>query len=132
MPIRTKWCRSALQMILSGMGWQSVLQRRRMALLVSTSTGVVQLRSGEISLRKLAEHEHQPVLPNFRLNASSLLLAIDSGNTAIKWGLHDGRQWLAHGKTLQSERRRAGNKTGCVASTCIHLDCQCGRITGGK
>lgn len=40
------------------------------------------------------------------MNASSLLLAIDSGNTAIKWGLHDGRQWLAHGKTLQSERRR--------------------------
>ena len=39
------------------------------------------------------------------MNTSSLLLAIDSGNTAIKWGLHDGRQWLAHGKTLQSERR---------------------------
>lgn len=38
------------------------------------------------------------------MNTSSLLLAVDSGNTAIKWGLHDGRQWLAHGKTLQSER----------------------------
>lgn len=30
------------------------------ALLVSTSAGVLQLRSGEVSLRKLAEHEHQP------------------------------------------------------------------------
>lgn len=39
------------------------------------------------------------------MNASSLLLAIDSGNTAIKWGLHDGRQWLARGSTLQNERR---------------------------
>lgn len=38
------------------------------------------------------------------MNTSSFLLAIDSGNTAIKWGLHDGRQWLAHGRTLQSER----------------------------
>lgn len=33
-----------------------------------------------------------------------MLLAIDSGNTAIKWGLHDGRQWLVRGKTLQNER----------------------------
>lgn len=38
------------------------------------------------------------------MNISSLLLVIDSGNTAIKWGLHDGQQWLMRGRTLQSER----------------------------
>jgi type III pantothenate kinase len=32
------------------------------------------------------------------------LLVIDSGNTAIKWGLHDGDRWVARGITLQSER----------------------------
>jgi len=32
------------------------------------------------------------------------LLAIDSGNTAIKWGLHDGDRWVTRGVTLQSER----------------------------
>ncbi|MDT8363530.1 MAG: type III pantothenate kinase [Nitrosomonas sp.] len=35
---------------------------------------------------------------------SRYLLAIDSGNTAIKWGLHDGLQWVASGTVLQSER----------------------------
>lgn len=38
------------------------------------------------------------------LNSSSLLLAIDSGNTILKWGLHDGRQWQARGSVSQSER----------------------------
>lgn len=38
------------------------------------------------------------------MHTSSLLLVVDSGNTAIKWGLHDGRQWLVNGRTLQSER----------------------------
>lgn len=38
------------------------------------------------------------------MNTSSFLLAIDSGNTAIKWGLHDGTQWLTRGTTLQAER----------------------------
>ncbi|MXS84896.1 type III pantothenate kinase [Nitrosomonas sp. HPC101] len=38
------------------------------------------------------------------MNASFFLLAIDSGNTAIKWGLHDGTQWLACGNILQGER----------------------------
>jgi len=33
------------------------------------------------------------------------LLAIDSGNTAIKWGLHDGLRWLEKGTILQSERK---------------------------
>jgi len=39
------------------------------------------------------------------LKTSSFLLAIDSGNTAIKWGLHDGNQWLARGSVLQSDRQ---------------------------
>ena len=32
------------------------------------------------------------------------LLAIDSGNTAIKWGLHDGLGWIENGVVLQSAR----------------------------
>lgn len=36
--------------------------------------------------------------------STSFVLAIDSGNTAIKWGLHDGERWLANGSTLQTER----------------------------
>lgn len=31
------------------------------------------------------------------------LLAIDSGNTRIKWGLHDGRGWLKQGAVAQSK-----------------------------
>lgn len=38
------------------------------------------------------------------METSSLLLVIDSGNTAIKWGLHNGDQWLMQGSVLQSER----------------------------
>jgi type III pantothenate kinase len=38
------------------------------------------------------------------LSALSCLLAIDSGNTAIKWGLYDGGQWIVQGVVLQSER----------------------------
>ncbi|MCC6917418.1 type III pantothenate kinase [Nitrosomonas sp.] len=36
--------------------------------------------------------------------STSFVLAIDSGNTAIKWGLHDGERWLANGSTLQDRR----------------------------
>lgn len=36
--------------------------------------------------------------------STSFVLAIDSGNTAIKWGLHDGERWLANGSALQTER----------------------------
>lgn len=32
------------------------------------------------------------------------LLAVDSGNSHIKWGLHDGRAWLDHGIVKQGER----------------------------
>ena len=38
------------------------------------------------------------------MNNSISLLAIDSGNTAIKWGLHDGLRWVEKGSILQSER----------------------------
>lgn len=31
------------------------------------------------------------------------MLAIDSGNTAIKWGLHDGSHWYAQDSVLQHE-----------------------------
>ena len=31
------------------------------------------------------------------------LLAIDAGNTRIKWGLHDGRQWLRRGHLAHEE-----------------------------
>ena len=33
----------------------------------------------------------------------SYLLAIDSGNTRIKWGLHDGHSWSHHGVVQQGE-----------------------------
>lgn len=38
------------------------------------------------------------------MNYPSFLLAIDSGNTVIKWGLHDGLCWVEKGKILQSKR----------------------------
>lgn len=38
------------------------------------------------------------------MNAAPFLLAIDSGNSAIKWGLYDGCQWLVKGTISQSER----------------------------
>lgn len=31
------------------------------------------------------------------------LLAIDAGNTRIKWGLHDGHQWLRRGHIAHNE-----------------------------
>ncbi len=31
------------------------------------------------------------------------ILAIDSGNTFIKWGLHDSNQWIYQGKTKQEQ-----------------------------
>ncbi|SEL44200.1 type III pantothenate kinase [Nitrosovibrio tenuis] len=34
----------------------------------------------------------------------SLLLTVDSGNTNIKWGLHDGRGWLRQGVTGQGNK----------------------------
>jgi type III pantothenate kinase len=36
---------------------------------------------------------------------ASFLLAIDSGNTAIKWGLHDSERWIAFGRVLQNKRQ---------------------------
>lgn len=34
----------------------------------------------------------------------SYLLAIDSGNTAIKWGLHNGNDWHERGSVTQNQR----------------------------
>ena len=33
-----------------------------------------------------------------------LLLAVDSGNTRIKWGLHDGHTWLKQGAVAQGKK----------------------------
>ena len=38
------------------------------------------------------------------------LLAIDSGNTRIKWGLHDGRDWLKQGAVTHSETALLGQE----------------------
>lgn len=40
-----------------------------------------------------------------QMDHSTSLLAIDSGNTAIKWGLHDGLRWVEKGSILQGERK---------------------------
>ncbi len=36
------------------------------------------------------------------------LLAVDSGNTRIKWGLHDGHSWSHHGVVHQGETEQLG------------------------
>ncbi len=43
-----------------------------------------------------------------RSSAATRLLAIDAGNTRIKWGLHDGARWLKSGwvATAQASRLR--------------------------
>jgi type III pantothenate kinase len=43
-----------------------------------------------------------------RATAATRLLAIDAGNTRIKWGLHDGARWLKSGwvPTAQASRLR--------------------------
>ena len=38
------------------------------------------------------------------------LLAVDSGNTRIKWGLHDGHGWLKQGVVAQSESALLGQE----------------------
>lgn len=35
-----------------------------------------------------------------------MLLCIDSGNTRLKWGVHDGQAWRAHGALAQTELMR--------------------------
>jgi type III pantothenate kinase len=37
-----------------------------------------------------------------------MILAIDAGNTRIKWGLHDGLAWVAQGSVPKSEAVRLG------------------------
>lgn len=35
-----------------------------------------------------------------------MILCLDSGNTRIKWGIHDGQQWLAQGAVMQADVAR--------------------------
>jgi type III pantothenate kinase len=44
-----------------------------------------------------------------------MILCIDSGNTRIKWGVHDGQQWLAQGAMSHAE---AANLKRPVADWC--------------
>ena len=37
-----------------------------------------------------------------------MLLAVDAGNTRIKWGLHDGREWLRTDSMPTTDARRLG------------------------
>jgi len=37
-----------------------------------------------------------------------MILCIDSGNTRLKWGIHDGQAWQAHGVLAQNELMRLG------------------------
>ena len=38
------------------------------------------------------------------------ILALDAGNTRIKWGVHDGNQWLQQGAVPTTEAGRMGEK----------------------
>lgn len=37
-----------------------------------------------------------------------MIVCLDSGNTRIKWGVHDGRRWLAQGALAQAEAGKLG------------------------
>ena len=37
-----------------------------------------------------------------------MIVCLDSGNTRIKWGVHDGRQWLAQGAVTHAEVAQLG------------------------
>lgn len=57
----------------------------------------------------------------------SYLLVIDSGNTALKWGIHDGYQWLKKGiasyenlATIKNEFRNLLNPNAIIIS---HVSC---------
>lgn len=41
-----------------------------------------------------------------------MILCLDSGNTRLKWGLHDGVQWQGQGALLQAEIGRLGELAG--------------------
>jgi type III pantothenate kinase len=41
-----------------------------------------------------------------------MILAIDAGNTRIKWGVHDGRGWLAQGALGRDEAARLARDLG--------------------
>lgn len=44
------------------------------------------------------------------------LLAIDAGNTRVKWALHDGAQWTGHGATPTAHARTHGVEFGAHAA----------------
>ena len=41
-----------------------------------------------------------------------MIICLDSGNTRIKWGVHDGRQWLAQGAVTHAELEQLGRLPG--------------------
>src|SRR5687768_12378105 len=65
----------------------------------STAIAAVKLRYG-------GHFEMKPSLP--------LLLAVDSGNTRVQWGLHDGRDWVKQGVVDVAEV--AGGARGAVGT----------------
>ena len=47
------------------------------------------------------------------------VLAIDAGNTRVKWGIHDGGEWFLRGshETAASETGAAAHARAATAST---------------
>lgn len=41
-----------------------------------------------------------------------MIVCLDSGNSRIKWGVHDGRQWLAQGAVDHADVAQLGQLTG--------------------
>lgn len=50
------------------------------------------------------------------MGSDPIFLAIDAGNTRIKWGVHDGARWLATGALPTVESARAGAAWGGVGA----------------
>ena len=72
------------------------------ALLAQTANGLRRFHSGDVSLRPA--EDTLPALPD-ALGLSMPILAIDAGNTRIKWGLWEDRGFVAQGSILTA---RAG------------------------
>ena len=72
------------------------------ALLAQTATGLRRFHSGDVSLRPA--EDTLPALPD-AFGLSMPILAIDAGNTRIKWGLWEDRGFIAQGSMLTA---RAG------------------------
>ena len=85
------------------------------ALLLQTDSGLRRFYSGEVSVRP-ARHVAQrltsaggrynrPALRQLPAPHPSMILAIDAGNTRIKWGLWEDRGFVAQGSILTARRR---------------------------